>query len=86
MQLMEKRSQCNELIGADELHPWLPTVAGFLSDTTYASAKELAQLSLICVTSYTSLTFTARISVKQMTEGGSPLIDILCPDCLTSLL
>ena len=46
MQLMEKRKRRNGTIGAGDLHRWSPTVAGFLSDTMSASAKELAQVSL----------------------------------------
>ena len=46
MQLMEKRNRRNGTVGADDLHRWSPTVAGFLSETTSASAKELARVSL----------------------------------------
>ena len=46
MQLTEKRNRRNGTVGADELHRWSPTVANFLSDTTSAPAKELAQVSL----------------------------------------
>ena len=59
IQLVEKRSRRNGTVGADELHRWSRTVAGFLSDTTSALAKELAQVSLICVALSTFLTFTA---------------------------
>lgn len=46
MQLIEKRNRRNGTIGADDLYRWSPTVAGFLSETMSASAKELAQVSL----------------------------------------
>ena len=46
MQLMEKRNRRNGTVGVDELHCWSQTVVSFLSDTTSASAKELAQVSL----------------------------------------
>lgn len=45
MQLMEKRKRRNGTIGADDLHRWSRTAAGFLFDTLSASAKELAQMS-----------------------------------------
>jgi len=38
MQLMEKRDRRNGTIGADDLHRWSPTVAGFLSETMSAPA------------------------------------------------
>lgn len=46
MQLMEKCNRRNGSIGAGDLHRWSPTVAGFLSETMSASAKELARVSL----------------------------------------
>lgn len=39
---MEKRSRRNETVSVDDLNRWHPAVAGFLSDTLSASAKELA--------------------------------------------
>lgn len=59
MQLVEKRSRRNRTVSVDELHRWSPDVASFLSDTTSASAKELAQVSLIYIALSTLLTFTA---------------------------
>ena len=46
MQLMEKRKRRNRTIGADDLHRWSPTVAGFLSETVSSPAKELALVGL----------------------------------------
>jgi len=83
---MEKRSRRNETISADDLNRWHPAVTGFLLDTLSVSAKELTQVSPICIALYTYLTFAARISAKWIAKGGSPLINILCPNYLTPAL
>lgn len=86
MQLIEKRSRGNGLVSASDLPRWSPTVINFLSNTTSASAQELALVSWKSLLMMTSLTSKACVPQGWVAERRPPLVNITHSTFLTQVL